>query len=162
MSATEKPLTGRKVLMICVAAFGIIIAANMAMLFAAVGSFPGLETPNSYVASQKFEAKSSRQAALGWRFDLAYENGEVLLDARDRDGQVLDLAVVEGTLGRMTHQRDDQPLVLTRRGDLFVAPADLNGGKWRLDVTLPMPGTDGTAEIDRYDTRLELFVARAG
>ena len=58
-----KPLTGRKVLLIAVAAFGVVIAANLAMLLAATGTFPGLVVKNSYVASQGFDAKTAAQRA---------------------------------------------------------------------------------------------------
>ena len=50
-----KELTGRHVLIITLAAFGVIIAVNLVMAFLAVGSFPGLEVKNSYVASQDFD-----------------------------------------------------------------------------------------------------------
>lgn len=61
-----KPLTGRKVLMILVAAFGIIIAVNMTLLYNAIKTFPGLEVKNSYVASQTFDDRAISQRALGW------------------------------------------------------------------------------------------------
>ena len=46
-----KELTGRKVLAITVGFFAVIIAVNLFMAFKAVGTFPGLEVKNSYVAS---------------------------------------------------------------------------------------------------------------
>lgn len=61
-----KPLTGRKVLMILLAAFGTILAVNMTLLYNAVKTFPGLEVKNSYVASQTFDDRDIAQRALGW------------------------------------------------------------------------------------------------
>lgn len=46
-----KELTGRHVLLMFVAGFGIIIAVNLTLAFSAVRTFPGLEVKNSYVAS---------------------------------------------------------------------------------------------------------------
>ena len=60
-----RELTGRHVLAITLAAFGVIIAVNMVMAVKAVSTFPGLETPNSYVASQRFDRDRAAQAALG-------------------------------------------------------------------------------------------------
>ena len=50
------PLTGRKVLLIAVVAFGVIIGVNVLMAVKAISTFPGLEVQNSYVASQVFDA----------------------------------------------------------------------------------------------------------
>ena len=61
MSTEPRPLTGRKVLLIAVAAFAVILAANLAMLLAATGTFPGLVVKNSYVASQDWTARTDAQ-----------------------------------------------------------------------------------------------------
>lgn len=61
-----RELTGRHVLAITLGAFGVIIAVNLLMAFKAVSTFPGLETPNSYVASQVFDAERVAQESLGW------------------------------------------------------------------------------------------------
>ena len=50
-----RELTGRHVLVITLCAFGTIIAVNVFMAVMAVGTFPGLEVKNSYVASQTFD-----------------------------------------------------------------------------------------------------------
>ena len=53
-------LTGRKVFFITAGAFAVIIGVNVTMAVLAVGTFPGLEVKNSYVASQSFDAKIGR------------------------------------------------------------------------------------------------------
>ena len=50
-----RPLTGKHVLAITLVAFGVIIGVNVLMAVKAVGTFPGLEVANSYVASQDFD-----------------------------------------------------------------------------------------------------------
>ncbi len=62
------PITGFKVLMFAVAAFGTIIAVNVFMAYKAVSTFPGLEVANSYVASQTFDADRAAQEALVGRW----------------------------------------------------------------------------------------------
>ena len=59
-----KPLTGRKVFLMFVAFFGLIIAVNVTMAVQAVKTFPGLEVANSYVASQTFDADRAAQERL--------------------------------------------------------------------------------------------------
>ncbi|MDZ4134978.1 MAG: FixH family protein, partial [Paracoccaceae bacterium] len=41
-------LTGRKVLVITVSAFAVIIGVNLLLAYKAVSTFPGLEVKNSY------------------------------------------------------------------------------------------------------------------
>ena len=74
-----KPLTGRKVFFITAGAFGVILAANLTLAFSAVGTFPGLETKNSYVESQNFNIDRDAQLALGWDADIRLERGSVIL-----------------------------------------------------------------------------------
>lgn len=71
-----KPLTGRHVLAITLAAFGVIIAVNVLMAVKAVRTFPGLEVANSYVASQSFDRDRAVQTALGWRVEADYDGKE--------------------------------------------------------------------------------------
>ena len=54
-------LRGRHVGAMFVAGFGIIIAVNILLAVKAVGTFPGLEVANSYVASQSFDARRKAQ-----------------------------------------------------------------------------------------------------
>ena len=59
-------LKGRHVAMIFGGAFTVIIGVNVALAVNAVRTFPGLETKNSYVASQTFDDRRAAQEALGW------------------------------------------------------------------------------------------------
>ena len=81
-----KEITGKKVLAFAVGAFGIIIGVNLVMAWQAVSTFPGLEVPNSYVASQSFDKERAAQEALGWTVEPSYENGVLSLVVRDKAG----------------------------------------------------------------------------
>ncbi len=134
-----RPLTGWHVLMIFGAGFGIIIAVNLTLAFNAVRTFPGLEVPNSYVASQSFDARRTAQEALGWMASAQYRDGHLQIAITDSAGQRLspeDLAV---TLGRPTESAEDVTPHLD--GDL-AAPLHLGQGLWRVDVTAH--AADGT------------------
>ncbi len=62
----DRVITGRHVLIGFCAAFGVIIAVNLWLAISAVRTFPGLDVPNSYVASQTFDKRRAAQEALGW------------------------------------------------------------------------------------------------
>ncbi|WP_112320643.1 FixH family protein [Oceanibium sediminis] len=154
---TARPLTGRKVLAITVGAFGVILAANLTLLFSALGSFPGLETANSYVASQAFDTDRKAQIALGWDVSASVEGDRVLLRVTDRDGLLLTPARISAKVGRATHVQDDQVLAFVARPDgKLVAPARLEAGLWTL--WLDAEAADGTA----FRQRLNLTVGARG
>ena len=104
MSAEPRPLTGRKVLLIAVAAFAVILAANLAMLLAATGTFPGLVVKNSYVASQGWDRKTEAQRALGWRAAADYGDGTVRVAMTGRDGAPVRGLSVVAVVGRAAHR----------------------------------------------------------
>lgn len=147
-----KPLTGRKVFLITAAAFGVIIGVNMVMMFSAIGTFPGLEVQNSYVASQQFNAKATAQRALGWTPVFSYEKGQVTLEITQTDGSAVFPATVNVLVGRPTEAKDDQTLPMVRTENGYVAEAALPDGMWRVyfDAT--------TADGTEFSTRMELFV----
>lgn len=132
---TGKPLTGRKVFAIFAGAFTLIIGVNLFMAYSAIGTFPGLEVKNSYVASQSFDADRKAQEALGWDVTAAFEGTDaVALTILGPAGQPARVEAIEGNLGRATQRSDDQQLTFTRndRG-VHVAPiTPLDAGKWEL------------------------------
>lgn len=142
MNDTGKPLTGRKVLIIAVCAFGVILAANLVLLFAATGTFPGLVVKNSYAASQNFDRRRAAQIALGWTSEAVFSEGRLTLLLTGRDGFAARPEALSATIGRPTVDRDDQVLVLVAEGDGWVADVELNPGRWRLEIAAV--AADGT------------------
>jgi nitrogen fixation protein FixH len=142
MNTGPKQLTGRKVLLIAVAAFGVIVAANLAMLFAATGTFPGLVVKNSYIASQGWDKKTDAQRALGWRAVTDYADGTLRVNMIGNTGdRVAGLSVV-AVVGRPATTRGDVRLELTEGLDGYTAPLDLASGQWRVMIT----GTNSDGE----------------
>jgi nitrogen fixation protein FixH len=139
-----RELTGRHVLFIFVAAFGVIIAVNLTLAFQAVSTFPGLEVKNSYVASQTFDAERAAQERLGWTVETRVQDGVLRLSFTDATGAPADVAAVAGLLGRTTVTTDDQTPEFERTGPAtFEAPVSVARGHWmfRLNAT----AGDGTA-----------------
>lgn len=139
VASKGRPLTGWHVLLMFVGGFAVIIGVNLVLAFKAVSTFPGLEVPNSYVASQSFDVRRVAQEKLGWAATAAYDAGRLKVAIRDRSELAVypdDLTV---TLGRPTESAEDVTPHLD--ADLS-APLDLAPGNWRVDVTAHAP--DGT------------------
>ena len=145
-----RKLNGWHVLLMFIGGFAVIVGVNLTLAFKAVSTFPGLEVPNSYVASQSFDRRRAAQETLGWAATASYDAGRLQIDIRDRDGQAVypdDLSV---TVGRPTESAEDVTPHLD--GDLSV-PLDLATGNWRVDVTAH--AADGTL----FEQHLVLHVA---
>ena len=129
---TEKEITGRHVLIGTIAAFGVIIAVNVTMAVKAVGTFPGLEVKNSYVASQTFETRREAQEALGWQVEAGYADGALRIAILDADGRTADPSIIAASIGRSTVARDDRDLTLSPIAGEWVSRVDLEPGQWVL------------------------------
>jgi nitrogen fixation protein FixH len=147
-----REIRGVHVLAFTSAAFGLIIGVNLLMAWKAVSTFPGLEVANSYVASQEFDRAKAAQVALGWSLTPAYEAKGIRLAFTDLAGQPVTLGSLSVLLCRTTEARDDSTPAFTLRDGVYVAKADLEPGKWMLQVAATAP--DGTA----FTQRLGLYV----
>ena len=151
-----RELTGRHVLFITLSAFCVIIAVNLVMAFLAVGSFPGLEVKNSYVASQQFDRERAAQQNLGWTAKAGYDGGQIVIEIVDATGAHPVLRDLSATIGRPTHKRDDvTPQFEQAGGGIYRAPLELEPGAWNIHVQAVAP--DGTAFRQRLD-----HIARSG
>ncbi|MCE0504031.1 FixH family protein [Roseivivax sp. GX 12232] len=131
MTSASRPLTGRHVLMMFLCGFGLIIAVNVTLAVQAVGTFPGLEVANSYVASQSFEARRSAQEALGWEARATYASGALTLRVTTAEGQPVPPEGFTARIGRPTHGGADRQLAFDAAGRARVT---LEPGLWRLDL----------------------------
>ena len=152
MPDNGRPLTGRKVLLIAVAAFGVIIAANLALLIAATGTFPGLVVTNSYVASQGWERKIAAQRALGWTAVAEYGHGTLRVTMTGRDGAPVAGLNVVAVVGRPASDTTDVRLELAEGAQGYAAPLVLAPGRWQVMIT------GANAAGDRFEASAELLV----
>lgn len=129
-------ITGRHVLAVTTGAFGLIIAVNLLLAYKAVSTFPGLEVPNSYVASQGFDDRRAAQVELGWTLTSSYEptSGRLSLDLADINGQAAPVTALKVLVGRATEARDDQWPEMTMVDGTWKSKVDLSPGKWILKV----------------------------
>lgn len=148
----DKPLTGRTVLIITVSAFSIIVGVNITMAVLAVGTFPGLEVKNSYVASQEFDTRRAAQENLGWQISSEYALGLLTLNFTDAQGLAVEPVEFSVLIGRTTEAADDMVPSFTGLNGKYSAPVDLDHGKWMMKVNAI--ADDGT----EFQQRLELFI----
>ena len=146
-------LKGWHVLAGFVGAFGIIISVNVALAVNAVRTFPGLETANSYVASQRFDAERAAQERLGWTVRADAAGGMVRLAITGPDGTPVRVADLSAVIGRATHVKDDVVPVFAFDGDAYVAPVALGGGNW--NIRMVARAADGTAFHQRVVLHVE-------
>ena len=146
-----REFTGWHMLALMVGGFGIVIAVNLTLAFNAVATFPGLETKNSYVASQAFDKDRAAQDALGWDLDVVLTQTDLTIVITDAAG-VIRPEVTSAILGRATNTAQDSFPEFTWTGDALHAPVDLIPGYWNLRLELKSP--EGT----KFRRRLPLTV----
>ena len=129
-----KPLTGRKVLMIFLAFFGIVTAVNLVFIYYATGTFPGLVVKNSYVASQEYDAKRDAQNALGWHAGAGLKDGVLTVSIRDSDGAPVQGLTVSAVIGRPATTAGERVVDLHPNGDVYIAQPGLPKGIWRVEI----------------------------
>lgn len=145
--------------------FGVIIAVNFYMLTSALGSFGGLVTPNSYVASQLFEEDQAAQRAsaiAGWTIELdhdaATEDGAALVVSIEEDGTPVSGLGLAADLGRPSHAREDLTLAFREIAPgRYVSTEAAPLGVWR--VTLIHVVAESGA-VERRSARIHIRAPR--
>jgi hypothetical protein len=69
-----------------------VVAVNAVLITAAVSTFTGTTQRQTYATGRTFNhvlEEAARQRAMGWTANLRREGGQILLDARGRDGAPL-------------------------------------------------------------------------
>jgi nitrogen fixation protein FixH len=143
MEQTSRPFTGRHMLLIMLAFFATVFAANMTMVYFAAHSWTGLVVKNSYVASQEFNDTTDRleRAAAGVHSELGYVQGTLSISLTDNTGKAVNATNVKLKLGRPSHEGEDHVVALTAIGDgVYAADHSLAKGQWSGDVTADVPG----------------------
>jgi nitrogen fixation protein FixH len=138
-----KEFTGRHMLLLAVAFFGVVIAVNVGMSVLAYRSWTGLVVENSYVASQEFETKRiahEKQLAAGWKSTLTIDGKMAVLNVVDANGREVELGPVTLLVNRPVGGHDDQTVLLERGANGYTAPVALASGIW--DAAIDAPQAD--------------------
>jgi nitrogen fixation protein FixH len=138
--AGSKELTGRKVLVIALSAFGVVLTVNLIMMTLAVSGFPGLVTANPYAEAQKFDAEVKAERALGWQVSTAYQDGRLHVAVLGPDGDPAQGVGVSARVGRPATDAYDRIVALKTTSDgAHEIPLDLAPGVWRVELTAVRP-----------------------
>jgi nitrogen fixation protein FixH len=149
----KKEFTGRHMLLLMLAFFAVVLLANGTLVVVAMNNWSGLVVPNSYVASQKFNAaidEAQVRAGKDWRgsFDID-ENGRAILTLRDGKGLAVAGRQVRGHAARPTHEKADQDLTFREvESGTYQVQEDLATGVWLL--TVRVEGHQGLDYANRF------------
>jgi nitrogen fixation protein FixH len=140
----SRKVGGKMILALAVGFFAVVTGVNFYMAFSAVGSFPGLEVENGYIASQTFDVEREAQEALGWDVQASLDGDAVRVEILGANGTPATLASINGMIGRTTERNYDQELTFSSTSTgAHVAPiTPLDFGKWEL--RLAAVAADGT------------------
>ncbi|MFO0995879.1 MAG: FixH family protein [Alphaproteobacteria bacterium] len=131
-------MTGRTVLLLLVAFFGVMLLANGALIVTALESWSGVTGPKPYergLAYNRTLEAAREQAALGWRVESNFEStgsraGTLVIDVHDSAGAPIDRAAVRAFFIRPTQAGHDFDAALSPRG----------GGRYGAPLEFPLPG----------------------
>lgn len=141
MKGEPRKITGRTVLIVAVSAFAVVLAANLTLLYAATGSFPGLVVKNSYVAGIGWDDRTRAQRALGWHASVGHADGTLSIRLIDDDGRPVDDLAVEATVRRPAQAGADHEVRLSQGAEgAYRAPLVLAPGQWRVELRAGGPG----------------------
>ena len=125
--------TGRHMLAIMLAFFGVIIAVNITMAVKANTSWTGLVVKNTYIASQQFNGRAEegrRQAALGWSSGLTIDEGRLRYTLADAAGAAVQLSGGTANFRRPVSDSEDVSVTLESHGDVIEGATALADGAW--------------------------------
>ena len=153
---TGRRFTGLHMFAVVCGFFAVVIAANAALAFYAMGSWSGLVVDNSYVASQNYNAvlaEARAQRALGWKTKLEASSGSLVFTVSDKSGRAIAGAKVEAELERPSDSGEDRTLALLEQaGGRYVHKGNLKAGLWNASVSV----TDTAGRHYRRDFRLNV------
>ncbi|MDQ0316173.1 FixH family protein [Amorphus orientalis] len=153
-------ITGRKVFFGLVAFFGIIMAANVVLIWLAIGSFPGVVTDSAYQAGREypeFLAAAERQRELGWQVNESLSVAgpdqplTLRINADDRDDAPLSGLAVLARLSSPTHEGLDREARLLE-GETGVYQGHMAGlpaGQYDLEIELTAGNGDSFRSVNR-------------
>lgn len=135
--ATDREFTGRHMLMVTGAFFGVIITVNAVMAISASRTWTGLVVANSYVASQEFQVKADAiraQHEAGWGFGITYKDGTLLVQSTGATTPPR-LADVVAFVHRPVGGHEDTTIALEATPRGYEGHVELPSGVWDVAIT---------------------------
>lgn len=144
----SRPLTGRSVVILLGLFFGVMFAANGALIYSALSTLHGEELENPYDASQAYNqriAQARAQDELGWVANVTTRgegDGErVVADFRDRSGATIPGLEVRARFVHPFDKGSDRETTLVSDGGAYEGVAGpLHSGRWTLVIEAKQDG----------------------
>ena len=142
-------LTGGKVLVWLLGLFGAMVIANACLVYFALSTFSGLDSPNSYetgLAFQRGITQAAAQNARGWKVDVAVTPSPDGVTAfsfavHDKEGQAVTGLKPVITLNHAATSRLDQTVVVTETGiGTYSGTTRAIAGQWYLVIAFKKGG----------------------
>lgn len=136
--------TGRHMLAIMIAFFGVVIGVNVTLAYFSQSSWSGLVVDDTYRASQRFNKIASEAraiAATGIRGDLTLSGHDVRYQLSHPQKGPIEADEVSMVFKRPVGEFQDFDLALTATGDgAFAGEHNLAKGQWIVDITSKFKG----------------------
>ena len=148
-----KKITGKKVLLWFVGFFGIILIANVVLLWLAFDTWTGLDVSSPYQFSQQYQTEledAKRQSSLNWSVVVSAElvNDELTrieVQAKDNNGNELTGYQVVSKFSRPTQSKDDIKIELN----------EINAGTYEGELVNELAGQwDLITDFFKNDSRI--------
>ncbi|MBT8473569.1 MAG: FixH family protein [Marinicaulis sp.] len=133
-----RELTGRHVLIMLFAFFGVMFAVNAVFVTMSLKSFPGETAEKSYLHGLNYNdvlAERAAQAQLGWRAQVtAAGSDQIEVSFSDANGLALTGLAITSEIIRPAHANTRQEAVFSENGDgVYIARfRSLATGAWDL------------------------------
>jgi len=154
----KKELTGRHVLLMLIAFFGVTVGVNTIFITKAVSSFSGEDVKGSYRQGLEYNKtleSRSEQAALGWtiKTNLVEEKSDkqrLVIRITDSSNLPLTGLSINGVFKRPTDLDKDEQAVFSERGNgIYEINTVLSKGQWTLKAIAASPNQSFRFE-DRF------------
>jgi nitrogen fixation protein FixH len=134
-----KQITGKHVLFILFAFFGVMLAVNGVFVYFATATFSGVSTEDAYRKGLHYNetiAAFQVQQATGWHSAVSLDGPALRLEMQDASGRPIDGLMIEGTLERPATNQEVRTLTFHGAGNgLYSADvANLANGQWQLQA----------------------------
>jgi nitrogen fixation protein FixH len=161
--AAPSHLTGRRVLLLLAASFGIVFAVNGFFVYKALSTAPGEESGASYEAGLRYNsilAAQQAQDALRWRHQISRDKGSLRLAVLDAAGKPVTRLTLDAEIekpakpGRMS-------LAFEESSDgIYQAPLSAGAGTWIVSITAKRSGL-GEPSQSLYRLKERIWIPEA-
>lgn len=147
--------TGRHMLLIMVAFFGTIILVNATLAYFAISSWTGLVVPNSYVASQTFNADTARRleaVTRGAHAVVSMDGHYMVVRFTGKDREPLSADALAASLRHPVDAGKEMIVEFSPDGaGIYRSVTELPAGSWTGDVAGVIRGYGHWAEAVRFN-----------